>query len=77
MAVEYKKIIAIKSVSAGGSWWTNPPVPSMSLAIGQTYEIQSTLTTELISNGHAIDYATALTNPKCPSIIRTKAIRIG
>ncbi|OSM14679.1 hypothetical protein BTH38_04590 [Bacillus toyonensis] len=73
MAVEYKKVIAIKSVSFGNPW--NQPCGS--LAHGQTYELESTFAAQFISNGFVIDYATALSNPKCPSIIRTKTIRIG
>ncbi|MGE7887827.1 hypothetical protein ACQKN7_10700 [Bacillus cereus] len=73
MAVEYKTVIAIKSVA-----FAIPPYgPSGGLAYGQTYELESTLAAQFISNGHAIDYATALSNSKCPAIIRTKAIRIG
>ncbi|MED3681823.1 hypothetical protein [Bacillus thuringiensis] len=73
MAVVYKKIIAIKSVSYAQPYGG----PQASLAYGQTYELESTLATEFITDGFAIDYATALSNPKCPPIIRTKAIRIG
>ncbi|MGX5541510.1 hypothetical protein ACWKTJ_27430 [Bacillus wiedmannii] len=73
MAVEYKKVIAIKSVSYGVPYGE----PCGSLAYGQTYELESTLAAQFISNGFVIDYDTALTNPKCPPIIRTKAIRIG
>lgn len=55
------KIIAIQST--GGR---------PSLALGQTYEVTTTLATDLINKGFAIDYATALTNPECPKIIRTR-----
>ncbi|HDR4366787.1 TPA: hypothetical protein ACKU3G_002799 [Bacillus cereus] len=74
MAVEYKKVIAIKSFSFVGTYSGDP---SGGLAYGQTYEINSTLATQFISSGHVIDYDTALSNAKCPPIIRTKAIRIG
>lgn len=77
MAVEYKKIIATKSVSIASSGWMATYKPPYSLAYGQAYEIESTTATESITNGYAIDYATALSNPKCPPIIRIKAIRIG
>lgn len=79
MAVVYKKIIAIKSFSALGVGENSgvPPRPSVSASYGQTYELESVLATEFITDGYAIDYATALSNPKCPPIIRIKAIRIG
>ncbi|MGG5736682.1 hypothetical protein [Bacillus cereus group sp. IBL03679] len=79
MAVEYKKVIAIKSFSVLGisGGWGVSPRPSFATSYGQTYELESTLATGFITDGFAIDYATALSNPKCPSIIRTKAIRIG
>ncbi|SDZ85667.1 hypothetical protein [Bacillus nitratireducens] len=73
MAVEYKKVIAIKSVVYGQPYGG----PNGSLAYSQTYEIESTIAAQLISNGYVIDYATALSNSKCPSIIRTNPIRIG
>ncbi|HHK5536340.1 TPA: hypothetical protein ACQUHH_004861 [Bacillus mobilis] len=73
MAVEYKKVIAIKSASFGNPW----SQPCGSLAYGQTYELESTFAAQFISNGFVIDYDTALSNAKCPPIIRTKTIRIG
>lgn len=77
MAVEYKKIIAIKSFSMNSDSWKKPPIPSVGFSYGQAYELESTLATQFITSGHVIDYDTALSNPKCPPIIRTKAIRIG
>lgn len=77
MAVEYKKIIAIKSVSVASEGWMTTYVPPFSLAYQQSYEIEKTKADKLIADGYAIDYATALSNPKCPPIIRIKAIRIG
>ncbi|MDM5038902.1 hypothetical protein [Bacillus sp. OR-18] len=77
--IEFTKIIAIKSASFThtGNTWDGSYRPPMNLAYQQSYEIEKTRANELIANGLAIDYATALTNPKCPPIIRTKAIRIG
>ncbi|EPZ0458719.1 hypothetical protein [Bacillus sp. CD3-5] len=77
MAVEYKKVIAIKSFSINSDPYAKPPTPSAGFSIGQTYEIESTKAINFISSGHVIDYDTALSNAKCPPIIRTKAIRIG
>ncbi|MCU4898086.1 hypothetical protein OB968_02765 [Bacillus cereus] len=76
MAVEYKKVIAIKSFSTNHDPWAKLVTPSAGFSIGQTYEIESTIATNFISSELVIDYATALTNPKCPPIIRTKTIRI-
>ncbi len=73
MAITYKKIIAVKSVSFG----FQVGEPSGGLAYGQTYEIESTTATGLIASGFAIDYDTALSNAKCPTIIRTETMRIG
>ncbi|MFJ6030577.1 hypothetical protein ACIQFL_09165 [Bacillus toyonensis] len=79
MAVVYKKIIVIKAFSVAGTsgGGGTPAVPSFATSYGQTYELESTLATGFITDGLAIDYATALTNPQCPTIIRTKAIRLG
>ncbi|MDA1678656.1 hypothetical protein [Bacillus cereus group sp. TH152-1LC] len=77
MAVIYKKIIAIKTFSINGTGWTIPPMPSLGASYGQTYELESAVADKLITDGYVIDYATALSNPKCPPILRTKAIRIG
>ncbi|MEH7668957.1 hypothetical protein V7419_19740 [Bacillus sp. JJ689] len=74
MAVVYKKIIAIKTIvfDSGGMH----PIRG-SLAYGQTYELESILAIGFITDGFAIDYDTALSNPKCPTIIRTDVMRIG
>ena len=60
-----KKIIAIKSF-----------VGYMSASVGQTYELSTFFADRLIADGLAIEFATALSNPKCPPIIKTEAIRI-
>ncbi|MCU5578881.1 hypothetical protein OCF65_00065 [Bacillus toyonensis] len=74
MAIVYKKIISIKSVAVdtGGA-----SSMRFGLAYGQTYELDTPVADKLITDGAVIDYATALTNSKCPTIIRTEAMRIG
>ncbi|WP_458106291.1 hypothetical protein [Bacillus sp. PK5-004] len=69
------KIIAIQSIGGTSANFGIPAYPS--LALGQTYEVATALATDLINKGFAIDYTTALTNPKCPKIIRTGPIVIN
>lgn len=69
------KIIAIQSFGGRSANIGITAYPSM--ALGQTYDVNTTVATDLINKGFAIDYATALTNPKCPKIIRTRPIVIN
>lgn len=73
MAVVYKKIISIKSVAFDFGLGK----PNGGLSYGQTYELDTVYADKLIADGAVIDYATALTNSKCPTIIRTTVMRIG
>lgn len=69
------KIIAIKSLS--GSAKTSPTSygTNINLALGQTYDVPEATADDLINQGAAIDYTTALQDVKCPKIIRTTPIK--